>query len=423
MGILHELRISRVPVMGLIAIGLFWGSIAAWLPEIKARAGVIDAQFGALMMLSAAGGMTAMAVAPRLLARCGPVILPISAALVALVSLLPAAVGSWAGLAAMLLATGATMSLCDILANIRIAEAEAQVGRSLQNLNHAMYSLALAASAAVMGLLRGAGWTHGTAVIPVALLIAACTAVMATAPTPPREIPEHLNAPQIPAPWLVILPGALILWLSFLTENGTETWGALHIERTLGASGGVGAAGPAIFALAMGLARLAGQALTRILGEVRLIALSVAMALTGAVLLTLAPGLGLAITGAAALGLGVAVVVPTTNTLIARTVPAHQRASAISRAWLIGFTGFFIGPPLMGLVSQAGGLRLAFGAIAALIALMLPCLWALSQRLRVSPATARRDQPPRAAADRLHPARSRPPHHPIPDPAGSPDRQ
>ncbi|MDO5614316.1 MAG: MFS transporter [Paracoccus sp. (in: a-proteobacteria)] len=382
MGFLQGLRASRVPVAGLVAVGLFWGSIAAWLPEIKAQAGVTDARFGALMMLSAAGGMTAMTLAPRMLARFGPAILPVSAALVALVSLLPATVGSWAGLAATLLATGASMSLCDILANIRIAEAEARTGRSLQNLNHAMYSLALAASAAAMGVLRGAGWSHGAAVIPVTLLIAACAAVMATAPAPARDSAAASDAPLIPAPWLLILPGALILWLSFLAENGTETWGALHIERTLGASGGVGAAGPAMFALAMGLARLAGQALTRTLGEVRLIALSVAIALTGAVLLTFAPGLGLAISGAAALGLGVAVVVPTANTLIARTVPAHQRASAISRAWIIGFTGFFIGPPIMGFVSQAGGLRLAFGVIAALIALMLPCLWALSRRVR-----------------------------------------
>ena len=96
----------------------------------------------------------------------------------------------------------------------------------------------------------------------------------------------------------------------------------------------------------------------------------------------MAQGLGVAIAGAAALGLGVAVVVPTANTLIARTVPAHRRASAISRAWMVGFTGFFIGPPVMGLVSQAGGLRIAFGLIAVMVALILPCLWALTRRLR-----------------------------------------
>ncbi|MDO5705334.1 MAG: MFS transporter, partial [Paracoccus sp. (in: a-proteobacteria)] len=331
---------------------------------------------------SAAGGMMSMALAPRLLARFGPGLLPVSAALVGLASLLPGAVGSWAGLALMLVAVGATMSLCDILSNIRIADAEAEAGRSLQNLNHAMYSLALAGSASVMGLLRGAGWAHQAALIPVALVILICALAMATAPAPAHAAGDADRGPVIPAPWLIVMPGAMILWLSFMAENGTETWGALHIERTLGAAGGMGAAGPAMFALAMGIARLAGQVLTRVLGEVRLIAVSVVLAFAGAVLLALAPGLGLAISGAAALGLGVAVVVPTANTLIARTVPASQRASAISRAWMIGFTGFFIGPPIMGFVSEAGGLRLAFGLIAAMVALMLPCLWALSRRVR-----------------------------------------
>ena len=57
MGFSTDLRESRAPAAALVAIGLFWGSFAAWLPDIKSRAGVSDAEFGALMMLSACGGM------------------------------------------------------------------------------------------------------------------------------------------------------------------------------------------------------------------------------------------------------------------------------------------------------------------------------------------------------------------------------
>ena len=88
MGFLQGLRVSRASVLGLAAIGLFWGSVAAWLPQIKARAGIGDAEFGGLMMLSAAGGMAAMALAPRLAARFGPVTLPVSAAAVGVLSLI-----------------------------------------------------------------------------------------------------------------------------------------------------------------------------------------------------------------------------------------------------------------------------------------------------------------------------------------------
>lgn len=382
MGFVSDLRQSRAPAAGLVAIGLFWGAFAGWLPDIKSRAGVSDAEFGALMMLSAVGGMTAMSLAPRLRRYFGHGLLPASGLAVAVVALFPALIGSRFELGLVLLLLGMTMSFCDILSNIRISEIEARVGYSLMNLNHALFSFALALSAGLMGVARQVGIPHWVTVIVVSL------AILALVPLMRRRRPRLPGAEDdasklgIAAPWLIVLPGAAILWLCFLAENGTESWAAIHIERTLGAEGGLGAFGPAMFALSMGIARMAGQWLAVVLGEVRLIAVSVIFATIGALLLAFAPGLGLALVGAAALGLGVAVVVPTANSLIGRTVPDSQRASAIARAWMIGFTGFFIGPPIMGLVSENLGLRVAFGLIAVLVAAILPCLWLLAQRLR-----------------------------------------
>lgn len=377
-----DLRDSRAPAAGLVAIGLFWGAFAGWLPDIKSRAGVSDAEFGALMMLSAVGGMTAMALAPRLRRQFGHGLLPASGLAVALVALLPALIGSRLELGLVLLVLGMTMSLCDILSNIRISEIEARVGHSLMNLNHALFSFALALSAGLMGVARQAGIPHLATTVAVALAILALVPLMRRRRPRVAGHEDDTSGAGLAAPWLIVLPGALILWLCFLAENGTESWAAIHIERTLGAEGGLGAFGPAMFALSMGTARMAGQWLAVVLGEVRLIAVSVVFATIGALLLALAPGLGLALLGAAALGLGVAVVVPTANSLIGRTVPDSQRASAIARAWMIGFTGFFIGPPVMGLVSENLGLRVAFALIAVLVAAILPCLWLLARRLR-----------------------------------------
>jgi predicted MFS family arabinose efflux permease len=49
----------------------------------------------------------------------------------------------------------------------------------------------------------------------------------------------------------------------------------------------------------------------------------------------------------------------------------------MARVAVIGFSGFFFGPPLMGFLAEGFGLRLAFAAIAAsCLAALLP-LWAL----------------------------------------------
>jgi predicted MFS family arabinose efflux permease len=48
-------------------------------------------------------------------------------------------------------------------------------------------------------------------------------------------------------------------------------------------------------------------------------------------------------------------------------VTAGDRARAISRVAVIGYTGFFVGPPLMGFVSEAVGLRGSFAAVGGLM--------------------------------------------------------
>lgn len=385
MAIWADLRVSRAPALALAAIGLAWGALSAALPVIKTQSGVDDAGFGLVMMLSAAGGMVAMALAPRLGPWLGGRALPLAAGIVALAVPLPALAEGPVTLALAILGFGAAMSFCDILGNIRIAEIEAAQGRSLMNLNHAVFSLAFAASAALIGGARQSGIALPAALILVMAAVALCALAMGRAP----EAAAPVDAPKDPAldssgpaPWAIIWPGAMMLWLSFSAENGVEAWSALHIERTLGLPDGLGAYGPAMFGLMMGLARLAGQGLAQRWGEVRLIRFCVLAGLIGAVALAFAPGLWLAMAGAAALGLGLSVVVPSANTLIARTVSPAQRASALARAWTIGFAGFFVGPPLLGMISAHLGLRAAMAAIALMLALMLPTLAALTRRLR-----------------------------------------
>lgn len=366
------LRLSRAPAAGLAAIGAFWGHFAAWLPQIKAQAGVDDGAFGALMVASALGGMAAMAAVARLRAALGPVLLPLGIGLLAMVVYFPVGVVGPLSFGLTMLAFGATMSLIDITANLRVADLEAAHDRPLMNLNHAIFSLSLAAAALLGGAARhlGLGYVASALVMMMVLSALAFLTIESDHPAP--------DASAAPAPrglpWGIIIPAAAILFLSFVAENGTESWSALHFERTLGAAPGHGAFGPAMFALTMGLGRLGGQALAARLGEARLIAVSVTAAAVGAGLVALAPSVAVAVLGMALLGAGVAVVVPSANSLLGRAVDEARRPAAIARAWMIGFTGFFIGPPILGLIAEGAGLRWSFIAIAALLALILPAL-------------------------------------------------
>ena len=93
-----------------------------------------------------------------------------------------------------------------------------------------------------------------------------------------------------------------------------------------------------------------------------------------------APSQAVALAGVALLGLGVAVVVPSATSLLGRMVPRGLRDRAISRAWMIGFTGFFIGPSAIGAISQVANLRVAFVVVAVVMASILPSVTLLARR-------------------------------------------
>ncbi|WP_372839455.1 MFS transporter [Phaeovulum sp.] len=379
MAFLPELRASRATGAGLAAVGVFWGGFAAYLPDYKLAAAVSDAEMGLVLILSAVGGMTAMAVSPRLMALLGRAMLPVGGVLVALGAFLPLLASGTLSLGLVLLAMGAAMSTLDIASNVRISEREAQEGLHLMNLNHALFSFAFGAAAFGCGLARKAGFGPETVAPVLCILLLVLATVMhertlATAPSA-----DGRGEPAA-SPWGAILPAAAILFAAFVSENATESWSALYIERTLGGPRGEGSFGPAMLGLTMGLGRLSGQFLAARLGEARLVAGSAGLGVFGALVVALAPGPTVAVVGVALIGLGVAVVVPSANSLLGRAVATEQRAYAISRSWMLGFTGFFLGPVGMGLIAEHFGLRWSFVAVALMMALILPGLARLKRR-------------------------------------------
>lgn len=378
-------RTSRAAGAGLAAIGVFWGGFAASLPDYKMRAEVSDAELGALLLLSAVGGMTAMALAPRVQTLLGAAVLPAGAVMLAIAALAPLIIVSPLTLGVALLAMGLAMASLDIAANVRISVDEAATGLPLMNFNHALFSFGFAASATLVGIARRAE-AKPEVIAPTlcaALAIFALLMIERRVTAPPAGAPDD-TAPA--SPWSAILPAALILFAAFVAENATETWSALHIERTLGGPAGEGAFGPAMLGLTMGFGRLFGQILAARIGEARLVAWSAVLGMIGAIVVALAPVQWVAVLGVALIGLGCAVVVPSANSLLGRAVRPDQRAFAISRAWMLGFTGFFIGPVAMGLIAEGLGLRWSFAAIALVMILILLGLLRLR---RASPPAAR----------------------------------
>jgi MFS family permease len=375
---INDLHISRGPAAAFIAMGLFWGAFAALVPDIKGNAGLSDGHFGVVMLISSLGAMLSMWLAPWADMRLGRMALPVVTAFVALFAVLPGVGWNGVTLAAGMILVAVAMGTMDVVMNARVSAFEAESGRSLMNLNHGLYSMAYALSAVVTGLARSAGWGPFGVLACVSVLTFVFAVLIAFSPVPkPVADEEHSDTTL---PWALIVPAGVIVLLAFLSEQATEGWSALHLERAHNASPAQSALGPALLGLTMGIGRLSGQVVAQHMSERVVITWGAALAAVGAIIAAYAPSLALAYIGFALLGTGLSVTVPMSFAWVGKHLPAKQRAYGISRLSVIGYAGFFMGPPIMGFVSEAAGLSASFTVIAVLMVIVPVVLVPLTAR-------------------------------------------
>jgi len=373
------LRLARAPFAAFAAMGICWGGFAADMPDLMAMLAVDEAELGRLLLATPLAAILAMLAAPALARWLGRHVLAVVTLAMALAFALPGQVAIWWLFPLAMLAAGATTGALDVLMNARASAIEARAGLPLMNLCHAAYSFGYAGGAVMTGALRsqGLGPTWVMAAIAAAAAITSLLAIERDGAITGLEPPRRGASQALPGLGLVPVIGGGIVLVAFMTENAAEYWSALHIEQSLGGSPAFGSAAPAILALTMGLARLAGQGLAqRIPGLVLLIG-GAGLAACGALLVAAAPSPATAYLGFIILGLGASVIAPTAFTLVGAAAAPEARARAVARATMLGYCGYFIGPPALGLIAGSLGLRAAF----VFAALMLLLVWALAPLL------------------------------------------
>ncbi len=377
MNLLRDLFISRGPAAGFAAVGAFWGSFAALVPVIKPQVGLSDGQFGLALLITSIGAVMAMWLAPLAERGLGARALGVLTALLAVATLLPGHTTNGVMFTLAMLGVTMTSGTLDVAMNARVSALEAQVGRSLMNLNHAVFSVAYAICALATGLAREAGFGPAAVLTGSGVLIGALMIQAWAAPVADAEH-EADGVEVAPLTWTLLLPGGMIILIAFMSEQATEGWSALHLERNLGAGAAQGALGPALLGLTMAVGRLAGQVVANRVSERMVIRWAAVTAGIGACIAATAPSLGVAYVGFSILGLGVSVIAPMAYAWIGRMVPNRYRSHAISRISVVGYAGFFVGPPLMGFLSEGFGLAVSFltigGILFAVPLLLVPVL-------------------------------------------------
>jgi len=362
---------ARWPLLCFAALGSFWGAWAALVPDLKAQVGASDGELGAALLCAGIGALPAMLLAGRLWPRLGWWMLPAGGLVFAATVLTPIAASTPLLLAVAAALAGAGSGALDVSMNAAISDVEAQQSTRLMFGAHAMFSLAVLIAAVATGFLRQSG--IGTA--PVLIAVAAFVAIVAlgslsaarATKRPATTVGDGDGASDAAAPGLssiAFLAG--LCAAAFLVEDAVQNWSALHIETGLGAGPALGGAAPGVFAGAMFVGRLLGQRIGDRFSERWLLSGGALVAAAGTTVLALAPTPLVALVGLAAAGGGISTVAPALFSRAGRMASPAGRAAAIARVTTIGYSGFIVGPALVGFIAETTTLSLAIASLAVL---------------------------------------------------------
>jgi len=357
------------------------GLFATWVSRIPAVRDDLDATergLGFALLCAAVGSLAAMPLSGRLVSRFGAravILVCIAVSLVAYPAL--GLAPSLVALGAVLLLVGAAVGVWDVAMNVGAHTVETSAGRTLMPGFHAAWSIGsvagagLGALAARLGLGPFLHFTLGS------VLVAGMTAAFLRALPDGRE-PAHpedaegehhvpVGAPVVRDVRLIAL--GVMTFCAAWAEGSANDWLALMLADDRGASGALAALGFAVFSAAMTTARVAGNRVVAAAGRVPTLQGGALVAGVGVVLLLTVDLLGVAYLGALLWGLGIAIAFPLAMTAAGET-PGRGPA-AIAMVSTIAYSGFLVGPPLIGTLAHAFGLDRALWVVVGLTVGML----------------------------------------------------
>ena len=363
-------RRSRLAVATIFFVnGAVLASWVAHIPAVKQRHGIGDGSLGFVLLFMALGAVLALPLGGWLVDRFGSRLITSLAALVFCLALpWPLLSRDVTCLVTALVLLGACNAVLDVSMNAQAVAVERRYQRSIMSSFHALWSLGGVVGAALSGLAMSLD------ALPARYLVA--TAIVAAAfvsgtlgwlvPSEPRR---DGVAPIVGPPSRRLLGLGLVAFLGLLAEGAMGDWSAVYLHDALGQSGAAAATGFAAFSLAMAVGRLWGDRLADGLGPRALLRASGAVAAAGLGVALIAGEPRVALAGFAAVGLGIANIIPVTFRSAERVsdVPAGTALAAVATT---GYLGYLAGPPLIGLVAETTSLPLGLGIVSACCALV-----------------------------------------------------
>ena len=362
MGLMNELKSSRYATTLIFFVnGLVLGIWATNIPAISKALNLTDGQLGSALSMFAAGTMLmifmAGSVANKLGSRAsivlGGILLSVSLPLLVMAP-------SYEVFFGILLFFGICNSVIDISMNTHASIIEGMEGRPLMSWFHAAFSFGGMAGAGIVSILDAFALS-ALFNLGLAAALMLLTTLASAAPLRhlrPAQASESVKKKVAIRPSLTLLIVAMLTIMSLFTESSMINWSAKYLTDVASTSTGIAAFAFGGFSFAMAIGRLAGNPLILRYGRDCVLVSSGLLGVAGFALAVGAPSPVTSIAGFMLVGLGLSNMTPILYSKAAQACP-QAPSLGLALNGTIGYVGFLVCPPIIGMTSDHVGLQLS----------------------------------------------------------------
>lgn len=378
---------NRIAVAIIFAInGFLYANWVARLPRLQEAYGLDHGQLGMVLLASSIGALISMPLTGKVIVRAGShritmIMLLLFCLLVPLIPITP----NKYTLGLVLLLLGAAGGSLDVAMNAQAVLVEQALRKPVMSSFHAIFSAGMMLGAGSGALFNRLEVSLSTHLIFVAVFSIICAVSIRKMLIPEQRTPSEGEA--VTSTNILLRPELLILGLiafcCMLGEGAMADWTTNYLEKISNGGRYWSPLGLVAFSTAMMIGRLMGDSARQKVGDARLLQSGAVVAVFGMSLALIWPVIWTGIIGFFLVGIGLAAIVPIAYST-AGNLPDLSPGVGISMVTTIGYAGFLVGPPAIGLISDWLDLRWGMTFVLFLFLIMLALNWVAVRRKRAA---------------------------------------
>ncbi|WP_235297740.1 MFS transporter [Portibacter marinus] len=349
--------------------GFGYASWAARIPALQEKFDLSNSNLGILLLAHSIGAFIAMPLTGFLISKYTSRTVTMISGLIFPLFLLaiPWMTGYYTLLIPFLL-MGSTTGMMDVAMNAQAVEVEMLSKKPIMTMFHAMFSIGMVIGGLVGSFAINMDLTmisHFTAVVITSLLVISISSIYLY----PDQSEFNHDDPifVLPKGPLIIL--GVIAFCCMMGEGAIADWSTIYMKKIVQSQEFLYAMGLTAFAAMMTAGRLVGDRGRSMIGDRLMLLSGGLMSLLGIGLVLITDFPYIVILGFALVGLGLSNIVPIVYSLAGK-MKGIKPGVGIAMATTIGYSGFMIGPPLIGFVADATSLYYGMMLLAVLFLVM-----------------------------------------------------